>query len=54
MNDENNRCKIRDSKFQIVRFVVTIKVPSSSSFEASALEEYLIQNTQPPANIIGK
>lgn len=35
------------------RYVVTIAVPESTRFEASALEEFLINELQPPENSIG-
>jgi hypothetical protein len=35
------------------RYVVTIAVPESTRFEASALEEFLIGELQPPENSIG-
>jgi excinuclease UvrABC nuclease subunit len=51
----SKRCKIVDEHQWVGKpqFVATIAVPSETFFEASAIEEYLINRLHPPNNTIG-
>lgn len=47
-------CIFKESWPQTPRFVVNIAVPEELSFEAPALEEYLIKKLQPLCNTVGR
>lgn len=49
---EDRRCKFIYEDW-CPRYVVTIAVPDDSSFEAPALEEFLIRELRPPRNTLG-
>lgn len=50
-NRKTKRCKIKHSNWsEPPRYVLTVAVPTDMSFEAPALEEYLITKTQPKDN----
>ena len=52
---DKKKCLVKhDIWKEEVRYVVTIAVPENSSHEASALEEYLINNLLIKYNMIGK
>jgi len=51
---EGKKCRvIHDSWSRKPRFVVTVAVPQRLSFEAPALEEFLIGELKPPDNAMG-
>jgi hypothetical protein len=48
------RSSVSESKQNInPRFVVTVAVPTSSSWEAAALEEFIIKELRPKFNVVG-
>ena len=50
-NRKTKKCKIKHSNWsEPPRYVLTVAVPTDMSFEAPALEEYLITKTQPKDN----
>ena len=52
---EGDVCEVRHNNWpQPPRFVINIAVPSNMTFEAPALEAYLIRELQPIRNISGK
>lgn len=54
MYGENKKCQLKDSRISDPRFVITVAIPSETSFESPALEEFLIRTVQPHQNTIGK
>jgi len=52
--DGTRRCKLKHEDWtRKPQFVATIAVPAEMSFEAPALEEYLIQTLNPSDNTVG-
>lgn len=51
---ENIQTKTKDPLHEIVRYVITVAVPEDHSFEAPAIEEFLITNLHPPLNKLGR
>ena len=53
--DENRNCRLHHSGWTASpRYVWTVGVPDELSFEAPALEEYLIKKLKPTDNVAGK
>jgi len=47
-------CRIKNTWVRAPRFLVTVGVPDDSTWEAPALEEFLIQKLNPPLNRNGR
>lgn len=53
--DSEKKCQLKHSTWsKTPRYVVTVGVPGNMTFEAPALEEYLIGQLRPPDNIAGR
>jgi hypothetical protein len=52
-NDDDKKCKIKNTWKTTPRFVITIAVPDQSKFESAAIEEFLLSNIVTTDNTIG-
>jgi hypothetical protein len=51
--DENRGCRLKDSRVEGVKYLITFATKDSEKYACSSLEEYLISELTPKCNTIG-